>query len=117
MLAVVRVLRTREREVFRDGERHRRRRQQRKCHRAEVLLEVTEQRIPKALAVEHPARNESSCNVAVCVRPKQDANLGHLTDAIHAHGHRLDIQQRQSAARVRELLVGEPTGVRVRRAY
>jgi hypothetical protein len=95
----------RPREELGDVEGHRARGKQREGHGPEVFLEVTEQRVAQRLPVHDPAGDEGARDRALRRRPQQHADLGHSAEAVHAHGHRFDVEQRQPAPGLGQLLL------------
>ena len=90
--------------------------QLRERERAQVLLHVAQQRGADGLAVEHPAGDQGPDHGAVLVGLQQRADLVHEPERIQPDRNGLDVDHGQPAARLEQVVVGEPAGIRVRSA-
>jgi hypothetical protein len=79
--------------------------------RAEVLLEMAQQRISDALAVQHPAGDDHAADRAVGGLAEEQPDLGDTPDFVDPNRHRVDVDEGHVGPDHLELLVVEPAGL------
>ena len=84
-------------EVLDDRERRRVGRQPRQGQRAEVLLEVAQQRVAHPLAEQHPPADDHPADRAVGGDPQQQPDLGDPPEPVDAHRDGVDVDERHVA--------------------
>lgn len=99
--------------VFGNIGRHCRRRDEWERHGAEIFFEMPEERIPQALAIQDPTRNERARHRSVSGASQQQAHLGDAPHTVNTHRHRLDIDDWEAPANMFEFVVAQPSWIRV----
>ena len=76
--------------------------------RAEVLLQVTRQRVADPFTEHHPPADDHPADRPVSRLAQQQADLGDLTATIDAHRHGIDVHQRDVGPHLFERLRRQP---------
>jgi hypothetical protein len=74
---------------------------------------MTQERMTDALAEDHSTGDEGSADRAIGHGAQEEANVGHLADAVDSHGHGIDVHHRDAASHGGEIVVAEPDLFRV----
>jgi hypothetical protein len=76
--------------------------------RAEVLLEVAEERVPDPLAEQHPTSHDHPAERAVGSLTQQEPEVRHLPELVDAHRDRVDVDQRHVGPDALQQVAVEP---------
>lgn len=103
----------RNRKVLCHGKRERLGWHQREGHRAQIVLDVSEERLAHRLPEADAARNNSPSHLPHRSGTQQNPNLCHLPSTVGTHGDCLDVKHRQTTSRLFKFKLAQPTGVPV----